>query len=383
MSIVMHKLQLSPPVLDWAATEAGLSLAAIAEKLSKQSADEILKGRLTEPQAEKFAQVAKIPLGYLFMKEPPAPREADVADFRTVVGPAFLSKDFFDVFDDVQYKQDWYRDYLEGVGAAPLAFVGRFAGSGLEVRQVAEEIRLSLQLSEEDRGRLRSPDDLYALLVDRCESIGILVFKNGVVGNNTRRPLSVDEFRGFVLCDPLAPVVFINGADAPAAWVFTLVHELAHIWLGDSGISDAKPGTRNTREARCNAIAAEVLVPQDLFRAFWAAQDARLPSIQRITAGRHHFRVSELVIARRALDLNLISPQVYDQVYADNRRRAQPNGGGDFYRTVNVRNSKKFTARVSSLAMSGMVSFREAGKLLNVAPAKIATLYQKNRALSS
>ncbi|WP_298012498.1 ImmA/IrrE family metallo-endopeptidase [uncultured Castellaniella sp.] len=377
----MYKLQLSPPVLDWAAADAGLSLVAIAEKLSRHSVDDILQGRLTEPQAEKFAQIAKIPLGYLFMQEPPRPRQAGVADFRTVVGPAPLSKDFFDVFDDVQYKQDWYRDYLESVGATPLEFVGKFSGSDASVQQIAVDVRQALHLNEADRRHLQSPNDLYALLVERCENIGILVFKNGVVGNNTHRPLSVEEFRGFVLCDSLAPVIFINGADAPAAWVFTLVHELGHIWLGDSGISDAKPNTHNAREAQCNAIAAEVLVPQILFREFWAAQDSRQPLLQIIAAGRLHFRVSELVIARRALDLSLVSRQLYDQVYEQSKRHAQANGGGDFYRTVNVRNSRKFTARVSSLAMSGMVSFREAGRLLNVAPARIATLYQKNHAL--
>lgn len=323
----MHKLQFSPPVLDWAATEAGLSLVAVAEMLSKRSVDDILQGRLTEPQAEKFARVARVPLGYLFMKEPPSPRQADVADFRTVVGSSSLSKDFFDVFDDVQYKQDWYRDYLEGIDAAPLEFVGKFSGGGGRSRLVADDIRRALRLNDDERSHLRSPDDLYALLVERCEDIGILVFKNGIVGNNTHRPLSVDEFRGFVLCDPLVPVVFINGADAPAAWTFTLAHELAHIWLGDSGISDTKPGTRNRREAQCNAIAAEVLVPQELFRAFWAAQDPRQTAVQWIAAGRLHFRVSELVIARRALDLELISHRVFDQVYDGSQRHAQPSGG--------------------------------------------------------
>ena len=377
----MHKLQFSLPVLDWAAAEAGLSFVALAEKLGKRSVDEILQGRLTEPQAEKFAQMVKIPLGYLFMTEPPRPRQVDVADFRAVVAPVALSRDFFDVFDDVRYKQDWYRDYLEGIGAAPLEFVGKFMSGRTDVRRVACDIRQALRLDEVDREHLRSPDDLYAALVERCERLGILVFKNGIVGNNTHRPLSVDEFRGFVLSDPLAPVVFINGADAPAAWAFTLAHELAHIWLGDSGISDAQPNTGNAKEALCNAVAAEVLVPQALFEEFWAGLDPKQSDAQRIAAGRRYFRVSELVIARRALDLELIERHIYDQLYDDSRRRVRLNGGGDFYRSVNVRNSKKFTDRVASLAMSGMMSFREAGRLLNVAPAKIAVLYQKNRAL--
>lgn len=89
--------------------------------------------------------------------------------------------------------------------------------------------------------------------------------RSGIVGNNTHRPLDVAEFRGFAISHPLAPLVFINSADAPAARLFTLMHELAHIWVGSSGISNASPGNARREEVFCNAVAGEFLAPHDVF----------------------------------------------------------------------------------------------------------------------
>jgi len=377
-------LHLSATVLDWAAHQAGSSLRELAERVSTRAAANIERGELTASQAMRFAKEAGVPFGYLFLPEPPAEREPlPIADFRTLPDTQPLSKDFYDVFDDMEFKQAWYREYLLREGAAPLPFVGRFKGQRIKARMVADDIRATLKL-EAGGAAARNADDLYSYLVAKAEAAGVLIFKNGIVGNNTHRPLSVSEFRGFVINDDLAPVVFVNGADAPAAWPFTLMHELAHIWLGESGISDSSPASHNKHEILCNAIAAEVLVPQEQFASAWSAAQGTVT--EKVALLRQQFRVSSLVLVRRALDLRLVPHEVYDAFYQDAPRRSAGKageGGGDFYLTLAVRNSKSFSRKVAALATSGGISFREAGQLLNTNPNNVAAFHAKQRALSA
>jgi Zn-dependent peptidase ImmA (M78 family) len=377
----MDTIKLSTDVLDWAAAQAGKSLYQCAVKVSKPSAKKIQGGVLTNAQIIKFAKSTGVPLGYLFLDEPPAPRQLPVADFRTVQYAHPLGRDFFETFDDIEFKQSWYKEMLLSAGAEPRSFVGRFAGEKRpEHTKVAKDIRATLQFSDSDLSTLRNADELFSLLARKCEEIGILVFKNGIVGNNTRRSLDVEQFRGFALADDIAPVVFVNGADAPAAWVFTLAHELGHIWLGDSGISDAAPATDNLTERFCNAVAAEVLVPSSTFIELWDA-NSNLHLDDKLQAARKNFKVSGLVIARRALELKLIDRQTYQRIYEETRRKKKGTGG-DFYRTLAGRNSRKFSYEVASLAMSGSITLGHAGRLLNTNPNNVVKFYAKQNPIS-
>ena len=378
----METVKLTPQVLEWAAAQIGSTLYELAHGISKRAAERIVGGELTTPQVLKFAKIAGVPFGYLFLDTPPPARKLGVADFRTLPDAHPLGRDFFEVFDDIEYKQAWYREYLQSVGADPRAFVGKFKGKAPAARTVAADMREALGIAEDAAAPLNGADEHFTMLVSKCEEAGVLVFKNGVVGNNTRRQLSVQEFRGFALSDPLAPVVFVNGADAPAAWVFTLAHELAHIWLGQSGVSDAAPQASNPHERLCNEIAAEFLVPAEVLGKLWAGAEVQAAA-DRIELARRHFKVSSLVIARRALALGLISQRVYTAIYEGAKRSKKGTGesGGDFYRTLATRNSKKFSRRVASLAVSGNMTLREAGRLLNTNPNNVVKFHAKRNAL--
>lgn len=371
----METLKLSPEILEWAADQSGSTLGKIARKISNKRAAVIERGELTTAQAVKFSKFAGVPFGYLFLDSPPDQRKLPLADFRTLVEPAPLSKDFYATFDDIEFKQNWYRTYLQAEQVAPLNFVGRFTEKQSNVTTIAKDIRDTLGLSDGEIQMQKNADGLYSLIASKAEAIGILVFKNGIVGNNTRRTLSVQEFRGFVISDEYVPTIFINGVDASAAWVFTLAHELAHIWLGESGISDTSPNSENKHERLCNAIAAEMLIPGDRFLSLWDAVDG--DEDRKVNFIHDHIKVSTYVIARRALEMGRVSRDYYDRVYKITYAKAKnkDKSGGNFYNTFPLRNSKKFTEFVTTLAVRGKISFREAGNLLNTNPNNVMTFH--------
>jgi Zn-dependent peptidase ImmA (M78 family) len=361
----MISLHISPKILRWAADQRGLSLDALADLLGPPSKHEdFLAGNLSIAQTETLAKKTHIPFGYFFLDHPPEIAARTIPDLRQTANPEPLSIDFNEVFDDILRKQQWYLEYLQDQNVSKLDFVGKFSfNAGLPVEEIAEDIKQILGLTDYERQQCQDYSKFYALLSEKAESIGILVFKNGVVKSSSRRGLSVKEFRGFAIADSYAPVIFINGKDSKTAWIFTLAHELAHIWLGESGVSDL-PDKRqvgyNNLEAYCNRIAAEFLTPKQQFLAAW--EHAVAPQFEALSK---IFKVSKLVIARRALDLGKIDRATYQTVAASSNQQIS-SGDGDAYLNVPIRNSKKLTHAIVTAAMSNGMLLREAASLLNV-----------------
>ncbi|TFY86903.1 ImmA/IrrE family metallo-endopeptidase [Pseudomonas kairouanensis] len=363
---------INPAILSWSRQRAGLTEAQVAKgmtvKLERVVQWEGGESLPTFTQAQRWAATVHVPFGFLFLKTPPQD-QLPLPDLRTVSGvmPEKPSLNLMDTIRDVLRKQDWYLEHLQSHESSPLPFVASF-NSHSPINDVVADIRRVLGVT--DAYARMGYEDYVRALVMGAEDAGILVMRSGVALGNTHRKLDVSEFRGFAISNAMAPVVFINSADAPSARLFTLIHELAHIWIGRTGISDG--GNQNPRkeEAFCNAVAGEFLAPERVFRSNWVSDVYWEENLAPLAA---LFHVSALVIARRARDLGYISDDQYGAYYRQVLQAYRDKGGtgGDYYRTAAVRNSTRLSKAVLAQAQSGRILLRDAGKLLGVQPAKL------------
>ena len=364
------KIKLQPEVLRWARERAGFGPAELAGKLQVKP-ERVLEwensGEISVAQAGKLAQRTYTPEGYLFLDEPPEDY-LPIVDFRTV-GDRPLSRPSPNLLDTVytmQSRQAWMREELLSEEADQLEFVGSF-DDGSDVEEVVDGIRDVLRL--ENGWASRNPSWSAALrqLRNRIEESGVLVFINGIVDNNTHRRLDPDEFRGFALVDEYAPLIFINNSDFTSAQMFTLAHELAHIFVGHEGVSnlEALLPSDHAAERFCNSIAAEFLVPHTGFEELWEAVANNEDPYQQIA---REFKVSVIVAARRALDLNLIDRATYLDFYKDyvaDERHKKDGGirGGDFWNNQHMRLGRRFPAAVARAVKEGRLLYRQAYSL--------------------
>ena len=324
----------------------------------------------TLKQLEEFAKAARVAMGYLLLPQPPE-EKLPIRDMRTVGGKGVRrpSPDLLDMIYLCQQRQEWYRDYAERNGEDPVALVGS-ATLATAPAKVASDLRRILDFDMAARRECSSPADLMRLFIDRVEAAGVLVMVSGVVKDSTNRVLDAEEFRGFALADPLAPVVFVNGTDTKPAQMFTLAHELAHLFLGESALSDVSlNSTASSKvEVWCNEVAAEFLVPLGELKAMATAHP-----LGQLDAYRQTFRVSVAVVLRRLLDAGLIGRLQFDSRYAEYAlaiqqatARGPKRSGGDFYNTLPIRASKRFVRAIVSSAKSGETTYTEAFRLLGI-----------------
>lgn len=372
----MTTANINTDMLTWARERSGISVPDFARRcgISEERLREWESGerKLTFNQAMRFAEKAHVPFGYLFLAKPPE-EVLPIPDLRTLEGQGVQrpSAELLDLVKLMMQRQEWYREYLQQHFAQANPYVGRASYSD-SVESIVEDIRACLGVEPHPtRGKW---DDYYRDLVQRIESLGILVMRQGNLGHHSR-PLNVEEFRGFAIVDEYAPIIFVNHSDALGARLFTLIHELCHIWIGQSGISDGDTNTHRQEEVLCNAVAAEFLVPAQEFRALWQhdseSWEDNLPPLEA------HFHVSTWALARRALTLNFISQQEYGRYIFEQKKRYEQrkgSGGPTYYQTKKAQISRQFSQAVVGEALSGQLLLREAGELLGgIKPGKIET----------
>ena len=368
----MIRVTIKKELLSWARERAGLEQEALVGKFKKLPEWEAGELQPTLKQAEDFARAVHVPVGYLFLTEPPE-ESLPIPDFRTFAGQSMLrpSPNLLDTIYACQERQSWYRDFALISQAPELDFIGS-ATIDMSPEEVASQMRSTLGFYLDAWKGCQTWTDALRLFIRQADKIGVLVMVSGVVMSNTHRKLDPTEFRGFALSDPLAPLVFINGADTKAAQIFTLAHELAHLWLGDSALSNIqaapRPGFRQ-EEVWCNAVAAELLVPITNLRAELRTGELLSDTLSRLA---RKFKVSTLVILRRLLDAGQLDRPSFEEAWGQELKRFREmsqkgSSGGDFYRTTIARVSPRFARALISSTLEGQTLFRDAYRMLGVA----------------
>lgn len=360
--------QLEGSVLKWARKRAGLSREDLAEKLKvpfETVDDWEINGKIAFGQAQALAESTYTPFGFLFLAEPPE-EKLPVSDFRRTHegGSDRPSANLLEVLYSAQRKQEWYREYALQNQIEPVSFVGALTPKVPPV-EAAAAIRSTLHLDKAFSERTKSWEDALRGVIEIVENSGILVLRAGYAAGSTHRSLAVDEFRGFALADRHAPLIFINGADALAAQLFTLAHELVHIWLGESGVSNLE-GTyaeHNIVEKYCNEVAAELLVPSDQLRKLWRKSEPPIREVERLS---RTFKVSRVVIARRARDAGFISPATYRSFFSRETAAVQKGNGGQYYQVQQSQNSRRFSTALIMETREGRTLHHDAMKLLGI-----------------
>lgn len=363
------RVDVQPGMLLWARERSGLSAEDLVRRFPKLTEWETGERLPTLKQLEQYAQATHTPVGFLFLTEPPVDA-VPIPDYRTMgdSGVRRPSPDLLETIYLCQQRQEWYRGFAQVTQREAAAFLGTMTTT-VPVEVAATAMRAALHFEIVERG----PTWAEALrrLIEHAEDLGVLVMVSGVVGSNTHRKLDPKEFRGFALADDLAPVVFINGADTKAAQLFTLAHELAHLWLGQTALDDADLAASPTAstERWCNEVAAELLVPlADVRREFRREAADLSEELERLA---RHFKSSTLVVLRRLHDAGFFSWADYRSRYTDELARimaileeqAGP-GGGDFYNTQPARVSKRFARAVIVSTLEGQTLHRDAFRML-------------------
>lgn len=361
------RVEVEPGLLVWARQRSGLTVEDLASRFPKLAEWEGGEWRPTLKQLESYAQATHTPIGFLFLPQPPV-ETVPIPDFRTLGDDAVRrpSPDLLDTIYLCEQRQEWYREFALVNGEGPVAIVGSLSVA-VPVVDAATAIRSALGFSVEERGG--SWTDALRLLIGRAEGLGVLVMVSGVVGSNTHRKLDPAEFRGFALVDHLAPLVFVNGADTKAAQIFTLVHELAHVWVGETALDDADPTVEPAAatERWCNQVAAEVLLPLAAAEGDLLMDEPLPDKVERVA---RRYKVSTLVVLRRVHDAGGLTWEAYRVAYRAELHRImsileeRDAGGGNFFNTQPARVSRRFARAVITSTLEGQTLRRDAFRML-------------------
>lgn len=324
-------------------------------------------------QVQEISQATRIPLGYFFLQEPPK-ESIPLMGYRTVESVSFdrPSRNLIDTIHDMEMVQAWTREHMIIEGIDMPACVGIFKGNN-DYFACAEIVRNVLNIREDWFVVCKNAYDSYRFMRNAISNAGVLVMMNGIVGSNTHRPLEIEEFRAFAMIDEYAPLIFINASDSINGRLFSLLHEFAHVCVGENDLfNDRKSEATSVRpiEVLCNAVTAEILVPKSLFLSMWDEHILDYTEKETIEILAKHFKCGTTVIARKALDNRKISRGLYHEMadlaiikYKEKGKPDKP--GGDHYKTAASRIDRRFFQMLMDSVADGRTQYTDAFRLTN------------------
>lgn len=375
-----EKAYITKSVLLWGRKSSKYSIEEVALKLKVEEyaimkwEDESSEEFPTLKQLEKLSNIYRRHLAVFYLPEPPRDFET-LRDFRKNQNTKDFSKGFNFMLREIQDKQLWMREFLIDNKEPELDFIGRF-GTNDNPKIIAENI-----IKETEIDVLVQTPNYLNYLIEKIEAKRIFVTISGNYHN--RMLLDPTEFRGFAISDKQAPFIFINSADSKNAQIFTLIHELVHLWINSTGISDLNSIEFNDKENQykyditevlCNRVTAEILMPEQFFRDEIEDKSITINLIDQLAKT---FNVSSSAINVRLLNLNIISKnkfsdfkKITDKRFEDfknkNLQKAKSKGGPDYYLMQTRRNSNSFTHLIVGNYRSDNISLNEASNLLNI-----------------
>ena len=364
-------VNIQPAIISWALSQTS------EEKLGTKLVDNIkhwLDGTKspTFNQIEDFSKKSHIPLGYFFLQTSPI-EQISLLKYRTLDSIQLTnpSRNLIDTIHDMEAVQEWMVNYRKEWNYDTISIVGSLKGI-TDISVIADTIRKDLGLNIEWYKDCGNPSEAFNKVRGLLEECGIVVMMNGIVGKNTHRALDVNEFRAFAMVNEWAPLIFINGADSAGGRLFSLFHELVHLWIGENDLyNDTKYSANGIKpiEVTCNAVAGALMVPKTVFLEKWN-NNTNDDIHEKIKELARMFRCSSSVIARRALDNKKIDQNVYNMVIADAieayiQTKQEKSSGGDYYRVARSKLDGVFVRALCESVNSGRTSFTEAYRLTN------------------
>lgn len=380
-----EKAFVTPELLKWARVTAKMSLQYAAEKLkvpeNRLRAWEAGEASPTLAQAEKLSKLYRRPLAVFYLPVPPKDFET-LRDFRGRKSIQDYSPALNFMIRDILARQAWISEIRKEEGEEPLYFIGKFSISNT-VTEIAADILNVFSPSEDTIHR----NDLREW-IKRVEKKGIFVSVSG--SYTSKLPIDIEDARGFAAFDRYAPFIFINGKDYPNSQLFTLIHELAHLWIGESGVSDinlyeqsgiSQDSYVNT-ETFCNRVAANVLMPEDKLLA--KLSDFEVFKLDGVEKLAKQFGVSSYALLIRLFELNALPRGIFFRLKEEITEKfkqisskdvKEATGGPDYYRVMIRKNSRLFTQTVYSLYKGGRILGSEASDLLSIKVERFAKLH--------